>query len=58
LPQLVFDASRCGLQIGTRPPHRLRSEGSGEDASVGSSQKQSSEIFLTEREDGRTELSS
>jgi uncharacterized protein len=37
-------------------PHYLRSEGTGEDASVASSLKQQSEIFLTELPDGRTEL--
>jgi carbon monoxide dehydrogenase subunit G len=39
-----------------RAPHYLRSEGTGEDASVASSLKQSSEIFLTEVEGGQTEL--
>lgn len=39
-----------------RAPHYLRSEGTGEDASVASSLKQASEIFLTEQHDGRTEL--
>ena len=39
-----------------RAPHYLRTEGTGEDASVASSLKQSSEIFLTERDDGQTEL--
>jgi carbon monoxide dehydrogenase subunit G len=39
-----------------RAPHYLRSEGTGEDASVASSLKQSSEIFLTEAGDGQTEL--
>lgn len=39
-----------------RPPHYLRSEGSGEDASVASSLKQTSEIFLTTLPDGSTEL--
>jgi uncharacterized protein len=39
-----------------RVPHYLRTEGTGEDASVASSLKQSSEIFLTERDDGQTEL--
>jgi hypothetical protein len=34
----------------------LRSEGTGQDASVASSLKQTSEIFLTELPDGRTEL--
>jgi uncharacterized protein len=39
-----------------RAPHYLRTEGTGEDASVASSLKQSSEIFLSQREDGQTEL--
>lgn len=39
-----------------RAPHYLRSEGTGEDASVASSLKQTSEIFLTELPDGSTEL--
>ncbi len=40
----------------TRPPHYLRCEGTGEDASVASSLKQISEIFLTEEPGGQTEL--
>lgn len=39
-----------------RAPHYLRTEGTGEDASVASSLKQSSEITLTETADGQTEL--
>lgn len=39
-----------------RPPHYLRSEGTGEDKSVASSLKQTSEMFLDAREDGGTEL--
>lgn len=39
-----------------RAPHYLRSEGTGEDASVASSLKQQSEIFLTEQAGGGTEL--
>lgn len=39
-----------------RAPHYLRSEGTGEDTSVASSLKQTSEIFLTELPDGSTEL--
>ncbi len=39
-----------------RPPHYLRSEGTGEDAAVASSLKQQSEIHLTPLPDGRTEL--
>ena len=39
-----------------RAPHYLKSEGTGEDASVASSLQQSSEVFLTELDDGQTEL--
>ena len=39
-----------------RPPHYLRSEGTGEDSAVASSLKQHSEIFLTALPDGQTEL--
>ncbi|VWC21180.1 CoxG family protein [Burkholderia lata] len=41
----------------TRPPFYLKSEGTGEDSSVGSSLKQASELRLAELPDGRTELS-
>lgn len=37
-------------------PRYLRAEGTGEDASVASSLKQTSEMFLTGREDGGTDL--
>lgn len=37
-------------------PRYLRSQGTGEDSSVASSLKQTSEIFLTEQADGQTEL--
>jgi carbon monoxide dehydrogenase subunit G len=40
----------------TRPPHYLRCEGTGEDSSVASSLKQTSEIFLTEQPGGQTEI--
>jgi carbon monoxide dehydrogenase subunit G len=40
----------------TRPPHYLRCEGTGEDASVASTLKQTSEIFLTERPGVETQL--
>lgn len=36
----------------TRPPHYLRCEGTGEDSSVASSLKQTTEMFLAERPDG------
>ena len=39
-----------------KAPHYLRCEGTGEDASVASSLKQQSEIFLAELPDGQTEL--
>lgn len=39
-----------------RPPHYLRSEGQGEDSSLASTLKQSSDIILTEQPDGHTEL--
>lgn len=42
--------------VETRPPHYLRSQGSGEDSAVASSLKQSSEVFLAPLPDGRTEL--
>ncbi len=39
-----------------RAPHYLRTEGSGDDASVASSFKQASEMFLDELPDGRTQM--
>jgi uncharacterized protein len=39
-----------------RPPTYLRSEGVGEDSTLASSLKQSSEVFLTDLGDGSTEL--
>jgi carbon monoxide dehydrogenase subunit G len=39
-----------------RPPSYLRSEGAGEDSSLASSLKQSSEVFLTDLGNGSTEL--
>ena len=36
----------------TRPPHYLRCEGTGEDSSVASSLKQTTEMFLTEQVNG------
>ncbi|WP_439687372.1 4-hydroxybenzoyl-CoA reductase [Cupriavidus oxalaticus] len=42
--------------VETRAPHYLRTEGTGEDASVASSLRQSSEIFLTAQDDGSTQL--
>jgi uncharacterized protein len=40
----------------TRPPHYLRCEGTGEDSSVASSLRHTSEIFLTEQPGDQTEL--
>jgi carbon monoxide dehydrogenase subunit G len=42
--------------VETRAPHYLRTEGTGEDASVASSLRQSSELFLTAQDDGGTQL--
>ncbi|AQV97111.1 4-hydroxybenzoyl-CoA reductase [Cupriavidus necator] len=42
--------------VETRVPHYLRTEGTGEDASVASSLRQSSELFLTALDDGGTQL--
>ncbi|UDM53733.1 CoxG family protein [Cupriavidus sp. MP-37] len=42
--------------VETRVPHYLRTEGTGEDASVASSLRQSSELFLTPLDDGGTQL--
>ncbi|UIF90113.1 CoxG family protein [Cupriavidus sp. UYPR2.512] len=42
--------------VETRAPHYLRTEGTGEDASVASSLRQSSELFLTALDDGGTQL--
>jgi carbon monoxide dehydrogenase subunit G len=39
-----------------KPPHYLRCEGAGEDSAVASTLKQTSEMFLTSRPDGSTEL--
>jgi len=40
----------------TKPPHYLRCEGTGEDSTVASTVKQTSEMFLTSAPDGATEL--
>lgn len=45
-----------GSIVETRPPSYLRSVGTGEDSSFTSSLKQSSEVFLEDRGDGRIEL--
>lgn len=57
--KIAFISARFKLKttiVETRPPFYLRSEGTGEDASVASSLKQVSEIFLSELPDGQTEL--
>jgi carbon monoxide dehydrogenase subunit G len=40
----------------TRAPHYMRYEGTGEDSKIASSVKHTSELFLTGRPDGTTEL--
>lgn len=57
--KIAFISARFKIKttiVETRPPFYLRSEGTGEDASVASSLKQVSEIFLSELSDGQTEL--
>ncbi|MFC6284485.1 MULTISPECIES: CoxG family protein [Polaromonas] len=57
--KIAFISARFKIKttiVETRPPFYLRSEGTGEDASVASSLKQVSEIFLSELPDGQTEL--
>ncbi len=57
--KIAFVSARFKIKttiVDTRPPYYLRSEGTGEDASVASSLKQVSEIFLSEMPDGQTEL--
>ncbi len=57
--KLAFVGARFRIRttiVEQREPHYLRSESVGEDASIASSLKQASEIFLTEQPDGRTEL--
>ena len=57
--KIAFVSARFKIKtmiVETRPPHYLRSEGTGEDASVASSLKQVSELFLVELPDGLTEL--
>lgn len=57
--KIAFVSARFKLRttiVEQRAPHYLRTEGTGEDASVASSLKQQSEIFLTETADGQTEL--
>ena len=57
--KIAFVSARFKIKttiVETRAPHYLRSEGTGEDASVASSLKQVSEIFLSELPGGQTEL--
>ena len=57
--KIAFVSARFKIKttiVEQRAPHYLRSEGTGEDASVASSLKQVSEVFLTEQTDGQTEL--
>ncbi|MCP3018023.1 CoxG family protein [Cupriavidus basilensis] len=57
--KIAFVSARFKIKttiVEMRAPSYLRSEGTGEDASVASSLKQSSEIFLTGQPDGKTEL--
>ncbi|WP_237716993.1 CoxG family protein [Cupriavidus basilensis] len=57
--KIAFVSARFKIKttiVEMRAPNYLRSEGTGEDAAVASSLKQSSEIFLAEQPDGKTEL--
>lgn len=57
--KLAFVGARFRIRttiVEQREPHYLRSESVGEDASIASSLKQASEIFLTEQPDGQTDL--
>lgn len=57
--KISFISARFKLRttvVEQRPPHYLRSEGTGEDTAVASSLKQQSEIHLTALPDGQTEL--
>ena len=57
--KIAFVSAKFKLKttiVEQRAPHYLRAEGTGEDASVASSLKQQSEMFLTEQADGTTEL--
>ncbi|MBS0342446.1 MAG: SRPBCC family protein [Proteobacteria bacterium] len=57
--KIAFVSARFKLRtniVEQRAPDYLRAEGTGEDASVASSLKQRSEIFLTPLADGGTEL--
>jgi carbon monoxide dehydrogenase subunit G len=57
--KIAFVSAKFKLKttiVEQRAPHYLRCEGTGEDASVASSMKQQSEIFLAPQEGGGTEL--
>jgi uncharacterized protein len=55
--KIAFVSARFKIKttiVEQRAPHYLRTEGTGEDASVASSFRQGSEMFLDEQPDGRT----
>lgn len=57
--KIAFVTARFKLRtriVEQRAPHYLRTEGTGEDASVASSLRQSSELFLADAGEGRTDL--
>jgi uncharacterized protein len=57
--KISFIAARFKVRtkiVEARPPEYLRIEGTGEDSSVASSMKQSSELFLTDLGDGNTRI--
>lgn len=57
--KIAFVSARFKLRtriVERREPHFLRAEGTGEDTSVASSLKQSTEMHLEPREDGGTDL--
>lgn len=57
--KIAFVTARFKLRtriVEQRAPHYLRTEGTGEDASVASSLRQSSELFLSDAGEGRTDL--
>jgi carbon monoxide dehydrogenase subunit G len=57
--KIAFITARFKLRttiVEQRAPQYLRTEGTGEDTSVASALKQTSELFLTDLGDGRTEL--
>lgn len=57
--KISFIAARFKIRtkiVESRPPEYLRMEGTGEDSSVASAMKQSSELFLTDLGNGQTEI--